>query len=98
MNHKDIDKEVLEKGLIAPRITTDYLESLIVKEDYHVFSDTTTVCALTLKNGYVVIGHSACASKENFDQELGRKISRSRAFDNIWPLEGYILKEKLFLK
>src|SRR5262249_55165189 len=48
-----------------------------------------TLCVLHLSNGFVVTGDSACASPENFDAELGRKIARQRAVDKLWALEGY---------
>ena len=54
-----------------------------------------TICILELKNGFTVTGESACASPENFDAELGRKIARANAVNKIWPLMGYALKEKL---
>jgi hypothetical protein len=54
-----------------------------------------TVCVLVLKNGFTVVGKSACASPENFDAELGRKIAREDARRQIWALEGYNLRTKL---
>lgn len=55
-----------------------------------------TFCVLRLKNGFTVTGESACASPENFDAEIGRKIARQNAVQKIWPLMGYALKERLF--
>ena len=54
-----------------------------------------TFCVLVLRNGFTVTGESACASPENFDAEIGRKIARQNAVQKIWPLMGYALKEKL---
>lgn len=54
-----------------------------------------TFCVLVLKNGFTVTGESACASPENFNEELGRKIARQKAMEKIWPLEGYLLRQKL---
>ena len=54
-----------------------------------------TFCVLVLKNRFTVTGESACASPENFDAELGRKIARSNAIDKLWPLLGYALKQRL---
>jgi len=54
-----------------------------------------TFCVLVLRNGFTVTGESACASPENFDAELGRKIARQNAINKVWPLMGYALKEKL---
>ena len=54
-----------------------------------------TFCVLVLKNGFTVTGESACASPENFDAELGRKIARQNAMAKVWPLMGYELRSKL---
>jgi len=54
-----------------------------------------TFCVLVLRNGFTVTGESACASPENFDPEIGRKIARQNAEQKIWPLMGYALKQKL---
>lgn len=54
-----------------------------------------TFCVLVLRNGFTVTGESACASPENFDAELGRKIARRNAEAKIWPLMGYELRSKL---
>ena len=54
-----------------------------------------TFCVLVLRNGFTVTGESACASPENFDAELGRKIARQNAINKVWPLLGFLLKEKL---
>ncbi|QJQ93925.1 MULTISPECIES: Gp49 family protein [Halomonadaceae] len=57
--------------------------------------DLLTFCVLVLKNGFTVTGESACASPENFDAEVGRKIARANAVNKIWPLMGYHLKQRL---
>ena len=54
-----------------------------------------TFCVLVLNNGFTVTGESACASPENFDTEIGRKIARQNAVAKIWPLMGYELKSRL---
>lgn len=54
-----------------------------------------TFCVLVLRNGFTVTGESACASPENFDAEIGRKIARANAVQKIWPLMGYELRSKL---
>ncbi|HHQ2808143.1 TPA: Gp49 family protein [Pseudomonas aeruginosa] len=54
-----------------------------------------TFCILVLRNGFTVTGESACASPENFDAEIGKKIARQNAVQKIWPLMGYELRSKL---
>lgn len=96
MNEQEVEKEIAAKNLTAPRITPDDVDAAIASEDYHVFGGTTlTVCCLRLANGFTVTGESACASPENFDAELGRKIARDNARQKIWALEGYRLRSDL---
>ncbi len=54
-----------------------------------------TFCVLVLRNGFTVTGESACASPENFDTEIGRRIARENAIQKMWPLLGYELKSRL---
>ena len=54
-----------------------------------------TFCVLVLRNGFTVTGESACASPENFDAEVGRKVARANAVNKVWPLMGYELRSKL---
>ncbi len=91
-----IEAEIQDKALTRPRLTPADIDGQIVEGQYYVFPGTTlTVCCLTLRNGYCVVGQSAAVSPENFDEEIGRKIARAEARDKIWALEGYLLKERL---
>lgn len=112
MTDNEIEKEIQDKGLTAPRITPADLEANIVSEHYFTAREgcegecggggtypvelgLLTFCVLVLRNGFTVTGESACASPENFDAELGRKIARQNAVDKVWPLMGYELRSKL---
>ncbi|EGY2184491.1 hypothetical protein JHU83_003763 [Escherichia coli] len=117
MNDQQIEKEIVEKGKTAPRITPQHIEDVIKSEHYFTAYDgrngaissneycgrekpeegdrdlsplkLLTFCVLVLKNGFTVTGESACASPENFDAEIGRKIARQNAVNKILMLEGY---------
>lgn len=54
-----------------------------------------TICILVMQNGFTVIGKSAPASPENFDAEKGRLFAYEDAIKQLWPLEGYALRERL---
>lgn len=96
MTSDDLEKELQAKGLNAPRLSPTIIAEQIVSEDYYVFPNTTmTVCCLTLRNGYNVIGESAAASPENFDADIGKRIAKDNARNKIWALEGYLLRSKL---
>lgn len=111
MDNQAIEKEILAKGLTAPRVTPQDIERNIAEEAYFTGAEAVqfrggqvaensplrllTFCVLILRNGFTVTGESACASPENFNAELGRKIARQNAVQKIWPLEGYLLRERL---
>jgi hypothetical protein len=71
------------------------LEPMTQLTGYHKQLELLTFCVLVLKNGFTVTGESACASPENFDAEIGRKIARQNAVQKVWPLMGYELRSKL---
>lgn len=94
-----IENEIQAKGLNAPRLNPAMIDAAIVSETYYVFPGTTlTICALTLRNGFIVTGESAAASPENFDEAIGRKIARDNARNKIWAFEGYLLRERIFVR
>lgn len=96
MNEQQVESEIQAKGLTAPRVTPETVDATISGEHYWTPDGTTlTVCVLVLRNGFTVTGESACASAENFNVELGKKIARDNARQKIWALEGYALRNKL---
>lgn len=95
-NEKEIENELVLKGKKAPRLSPTMISETIISEQFYIFpGTTTTICCLTLRNGYNVIGTSAAASPENFDEAIGKRIARDNARNQIWELEGYLLKDKL---
>jgi hypothetical protein len=104
-----IESEIQAKGLTAPRVTPADIEANIAEEYFTTAAAALkgtpgessqplkllTLCVLVLRNGFTVLGTSACASPANFDAELGRKIARADAVNQMWPLMGYALKETL---
>lgn len=96
MNDEELEKQFQEKGLTAERVTPEKIQDVISSVQYYVFPGTTfTSCLLTLKNGFTVHGESACASPENFNEEIGKQIAFDNAKNKIWMLEGYLLKDKM---
>lgn len=94
-----------------PRVSLSDMEGKIDREDYFTAGDVIlgngpdprpshtldllTICILTMKNGFTVIGKSAPASPENFDAEKGKRFAYEDAIKQLWPLEGYALRERL---
>ncbi len=110
MNDQEIENEIQAKGLTAPRITPEDIECNIIGTYYFTADEpfaspflgnhydvlrTMTFCILVLQNGFTVTGEAACVSPENFNAELGRKIARQNAVQQIGPLMAYHLKQTL---
>lgn len=81
-----------------PSVTLKDVQDFIVKETYTVLPDgRTTICQLTLKNGFTVEGQSACVSIENFDSVKGNMYARERAESKVWEHLGFDLSTKVNL-
>lgn len=79
------------------RVTEEQIKSKIKSEVFLVMPDCrTTICQLVLENGYTVHGYSTCVDGENFIAAFGRLYAYKDALAKIWPLEDYLLAEKLY--
>lgn len=78
------------------KLTEEYIKSRIAHVSYHVIDGTTmTICTIRMKNDFMVTGESACADLVFFDKVRGEEYAYERAFNKLWDLEGYLLKERL---
>ena len=94
-----------------PRVSLADMEGKIAEEHYFRASEALnainpsaqvsnplsilTICILVMNNGFTIIGKSAPASPENFDPEKGKRFAYEDAIKQLWPLEGYALRDKL---
>jgi hypothetical protein len=78
------------------KVTLDGIKAKIKGETYLVLPDgRTTICQLTMENGYTINGYSACVDPAEFSRDLGRQYAFQDAVRQIWPLEGYLLAQQL---
>lgn len=101
--------ELGAKGATHPRVALADIEAAIAGENWFTAGDAAaalgqpahdsmsllTLCIITMRNGFVVIGKSAPASPENFDAEKGRVFAREDAIRQLWPLMGFALRDRL---
>ena len=88
-----IDELIISKHFIAQ--SANLADGSCVLPISETALDCLTICVLVLKNGFTVVGKSACASPANFYAELGRRIAFEDARRQIWALAGYELKSRL---
>lgn len=70
-------------------------EGLGAKSSLPLPVELLTICVIVLKNGWTLLGKSAPASPENFDADKGKHFAREDALRQLWPLEGYLLRDRL---
>lgn len=90
-------EECCNSGVCAEKtyLILEDIEECIVTEVYEKMGLKTTVCMLTLANGFEVVGTASCVDPEQYDHSKGCNIARQRAVDKVWELEGYKLQSKL---
>ena len=57
-----------------------------------------TICILVTETGFTFVGKSAPVEPSNFNAEFGKKLAREDAVRQIWPMEGYLLRDKMTAK
>lgn len=80
---------------LPSKVMQTHIESL-VKDTSYTYDGVLTICVITLLNGTKLTGESACVSEANYNKALGEQYARLQAINKIWPLEGYLLKQRLF--
>jgi len=101
MDNDALEKKIQEKGLDAPRVTPPELEAKIKDVEYvkHITPSGKVLrwAVLDLVNGFAVVGSpSVSVSVENDDEEVGEEVAYDNSLNEMWPLEGYLLQQKLF--
>lgn len=84
------------------RVSKADIEAKIIRKQYLRVGNPTvagegtlTLCVITVENGFQVVGKSAPADAKNFNADAGRQFAYEDAFRQLWPLEGYLMREML---
>lgn len=78
------------------KVTAEEVKASIKGETFVLMPDgVTTICQLTLYNGWTVDGKSACADPANYNKALGEQYAREDAERKVWPFLGFRLKDRL---
>jgi Phage protein (N4 Gp49/phage Sf6 gene 66) family len=93
----DLEAQAVQKTRF--RVSLDDLLAKIETEEYlnpRTISHM-TICVLVTNTGYALIGTSAPADAENYDEDLGKKFAKEDAIRQMWKLEAYLLCERMSL-
>lgn len=102
-----VTEETLEANIVSEHYFTAY-EGVLGEQfnhtkgegpegefSYHPSLKLLTICVLVTQNGFTFLGQSACASPENFNAEIGKRLARQDAKGKIWSHMGYELRSLL---
>ena len=97
---EQLEQEIQDKGLTAPRVTLEALRARIKHTEIvkHITPAGGVLrwAVLTMQNGFSVTGEpSAAVSAENDNAEIGERLAIENATNRVWAFEGYLLKEQL---
>ena len=65
------------------------LEKMIDTIEYVKVGVKTTVCVLTVKGGFEIVGTSACVDPKAFVKEEGESWARKGAMDKLWEYAAF---------
>lgn len=84
-------KPVVTNLAIDSEIVDDYYRNLgsAIKAPDGSPAYNTTLCVLVLRNGFVIVGKSACVYSENFNEDVGKRLAREDALRQIGPFMGW---------
>jgi len=89
--------DVQQPDRLPVKVSASDIHAKIAFTSYQLLEGTTTtICRIALQNGFSVIGTSACVDPKEYNQALGEKYAYERAFEQIWQLEGYLLKQRRY--
>lgn len=96
-------KEVFEKAYLpinvnenltggGPSIGQKMVDDFIAETHVMTLGEKTTVVRAVLRNGFEIVEASACVSKENYSEDMGRDICMGKIKDKVWMLLGFMLQ------
>lgn len=79
-------------------VTKEKIDAKIFNVTYlQPHGTTLTVCLLVLQNATIIVGESACVDPAKFNADFGKQLAYANAYEKIWALEGYLLKEEMYV-
>jgi hypothetical protein len=90
----DVNLEALEPVLAPFPLSPGLVERMIRRTEYHTFACGLTVCALMMRNGYLIVGKSLPVetARGGADDLLGQALARVDAVRQAMLLEDYRLR------
>ena len=80
------------------RVTHKQINTLLDEAEFKVFHkvfDKQCIVIAKLRNGFTIVGGSACIDPKNYDEEIGFELACKQIENKLWELEGYAIQKCL---
>ncbi len=74
------------------------MDIIITKEEFVRIGVKTTVCCLTLQNGFEVVGTSAFVDPTDYDLEVGKEWAKKAALSKLDEYDGFLRQQRMYCK
>lgn len=90
-----VTEKELQERTAAPRVHQSDVDAAVLRSEYTLLPDgRTTICLITMRNGFTVRGESSCVFVENYRKDIGERVAREDAYGKVWAFLGFALAEK----
>lgn len=94
---RPFDIKVVQKAQPTALAEQDYADSIIKNIEYILLPNgRSTLCQITLNNGYTVEGISATVSCSSYDIDVGREIAYRKAHGKAKSIAAVLHKERIY--
>lgn len=79
---------------LPTKVSREEMLDDIIGTEFHRYSETGTLCVITVTNGFTFTGQSACVDPNEFDEEIGKQMAYNDAVSKMWEPYGFLLKQR----
>lgn len=88
-----------DKPLVYPRITPEYLESLIISEEYfHSEVARISIIVVILEGGLTEFETAMCGSSQKYDEQIGRSKARQKLMTKLQDKEYFAMRRYIHMQ
>lgn len=73
------------------------MDQYIKRVDYTKIGQKTTVCCITLWNGFEIVGVSSCLHPEQYSRHVGERLAREDAMSKVKQLKAFAEQQRRHL-
>lgn len=83
---------------MSNKVTPEQIETIMSEAEFvvsHAVYGKQCIVVAKLRNGFTIVGESACVDPANYVNAIGEELAMKRIKEKLWELEGYALQKSL---